>query len=501
MSIAEDRTAANWTAAGAIPGRVGEGSGLLIGNTWREPSTGAWLDVTDPATDAPIARVARGGAADARSAIDAAAAALPAWKALPGIERGAYLRRLADLMLRHEERLGSLMTTEQGKPIGEARGEIRYAAGFLSWSAEEATRIYGETVPAFVPDKRILVLRQAAGVAAAITPWNFPAAMITRKLGPALAAGCTMVVKPASQTPLSALAIGELALEAGFPSGIFNIVTGSAAEIADMFLADPRVRVVSFTGSNEVGKRLFDGAAANLTRLSLELGGNAPFIVFDDADPDRAVTGAVASKFRNGGQTCICANRFYVQAGIYDAFIERFNAAVGALQVGSGFEPGVTVGPLIDDRAIEKVEGHLSDAVTRGARIRVGGHRVEPGAGFVDRFFEPTVIEQVSQDMLITREETFGPVAPVTRFRSEAEVIEAANATPNGLAAYFYTRDASRLIRVAEALEFGIVGANDALPSTPQAPFGGWKESGLGREGGKWGLEEYLDTKYISWGL
>jgi len=484
-----------------IPGEIGEGSGLLVDNAWRAPVTGTWLDIVDPATDAVITRVARGGAADARLAIDAAAAALPAWKALAGIERGRPLRRMADLMLRDEERLGHLMTAEQGKPIAEARGEIRYAAGFLSWSAEEATRVYGETVPAFVADKRILVLRQPAGVAAAITPWNFPAAMITRKLGPALAAGCTMVVKPASQTPLSALAIGELAVEAGLPAGVFNIVTGVAGEIADVFLGDPRVRVVSFTGSNEVGKRLFAGAAANLTRLSLELGGNAPFIVFDDADLDRAVDGAIASKFRNGGQTCICANRFYVQSGIHDAFMDRFGAAVRALRVGSGFDPEVNVGPLIDDRAIDKVEAHIRDALERGGRVTIGGHRSAPRTGLVDRFFEPTVVDRVTHDMLITSEETFGPVAPVMRFDHEAEVIEAANATPNGLAAYFYTRDASRLIRVAEALEFGIVGANDALPSTPQAPFGGWKESGLGREGGKWGLEEYLDTKYLSWGL
>jgi succinate-semialdehyde dehydrogenase/glutarate-semialdehyde dehydrogenase len=404
-------------------------------------------------------------------------------------------------MVRDQERLAALMTAEQGKPLAESRGEILYAAGFLEWSAEEAKRITGEVVQAFVPDKRILVLRQPVGVAAAITPWNFPAAMITRKLAPALAAGCTMIVKPPSATPLTAIAIAELTLEADFPPGVVNVVPGDAQPLADTLLADARVRALSFTGSTEVGKELMRKAAANVTKIELELGGHAPFLVFDDADLDAAVAGAIASKFRNAGQTCVCANRIYVQAGIYDEFVEAFGKAASGLVVGNGADPGVEIGPLIDDRAMTKVEAHVADALELGARVIVGGRRLKPAAGLADRFYAPTVIGEVAPSMRIYNEETFGPVAPLIRFETEKEAIRMANDTPFGLAAYFYTRDSSRLFRLAEGLEYGIVGANDALPSTPQAPFGGMKESGLGREGGKWGLDLFLETKFVSIGI
>jgi succinate-semialdehyde dehydrogenase/glutarate-semialdehyde dehydrogenase len=473
----------------------------LIGGRWVAALSGAVIDVRDPATDRLVASVPRGGSADACAAVDAASGALPAWRALSGSERAKYLRRLYELMIRDQERLGRLMTLEQGKPIAEAKGEIAYAAGFIEWSAEEAKRIYGETVQAFVPQKRILVLRQPIGVVAAITPWNFPAAMITRKLGPALAAGCTIVVKPASQTPLTAIAIGELTTEAGIPAGVVNILPGNSAEIADTWLSDSRVRAISFTGSTDVGRELMRKAATHITRISLELGGHAPFLVFDDADIDAAVAGVIDSKFRNAGQTCVCANRVYVQANIYDRFAVQLTDAVEALKVGPGMEPDVRIGPLVDDRALAKVEEHIADALSKGAVLRTGGRRVPQGQGFANRFYAPTVIEHVTPAMKVTYEETFGPVAPLIRFQSEEEAIRLANDTPFGLAAYFYTRDASRLMRVAEALEYGIVGANDGLPSTPQAPFGGMKESGIGREGGKWGLDEYLEVKYISWGL
>ncbi len=474
---------------------------MLIDGTWSPAGDGSTIDVRDPATDAVLATVPSATRADVTRAIDAAAAALPAWRAAPAEERSTILRRLFDLMIRDEDRLGWIMTAEQGKPVPEARGEIRYAAGFVEWSAEEAKRVYGETVPASAAGKRILVMRQPVGVAAAITPWNFPSSMITRKVGPALAAGCTIVVKPARQTPLSALALGALAQEAGLPRGVLNIITGDSAMIADTILGDDRVRKVSFTGSTEVGKHLMVLAARHVTNISLELGGHAPFIVFDDADLEAAVAGVVASKFRNGGQTCICANRIYVQEGIRKEFVARLAAAVDGLRVGPGTEEGVDIGPLIDDRAVEKVEAHVADAISRGAGMVTGGRRLQLGAGLADRFYAPTVLDGVGPDMLVSREETFGPVAPVMGFTDEASVITAANATPYGLAAYFYTRDASRLIRVAEALDYGIVGANDALPSTPQAPFGGMKESGLGREGGKWGVDEFLETKYVSVGL
>ena len=473
----------------------------LIGGEWLTAESGREIEVRNPSNDVLITTVPEGDGSDVRRAVDAADAALPAWRALPGAERAKVLRRLFELMMRDIDRLAELITLEVGKPVAEARGEIIYAAGFIEWSAEEAKRIYGEIVQAFVPSKRILVLRQPIGVTAAITPWNLPAAMITRKLGPALAAGCTMIVKPASKTPLSALAIGELALEAGIPAGVVNVVPGRAAAIAEALLGDERVRALSFTGSTEVGKRLMVLAAEHVTRLGLELGGHAPVLVFDDADLDLALAGALASKYRNAGQTCICANRVYVQAGIHDRFVDALSAASKALSVGDGFTPGTHIGPLVDDRAVAKVEEHIADALAGGATIVTGGKRLTPPVGHADRFFAPTVLTGVQPGMAIMTEETFGPVAPVIRFEDEAEAIAMANDTPYGLAAYLYTRDASRLIRVAEALEYGIIGANDGMPSTPQAPFGGVKESGLGREGGKWGLDEYLETKFISWQL
>jgi succinate-semialdehyde dehydrogenase/glutarate-semialdehyde dehydrogenase len=473
----------------------------LIGGEWVGAVSGRTIEVRNPSTDELLAEVPEGGADDVARAVDAAEAALPAWRALPGIERSRALRRLYDLMMREQDRLGRLMTLELGKPFAEARGEVAYAAGFIEWSAEEAKRIYGETVQAFVPDKRILVIRQPIGVTAAITPWNFPAAMIARKLGPALAAGCTMVAKPASKTPLTALALGELVMEAGIPAGVVNVLPGKAREMAEALLSDARVRALSFTGSTEVGKELIALSARHVTKLGLELGGHAPFLVFDDADIDLAVTGALGSKYRNAGQTCICANRVYVQAGIHDRFVEALVARSRSLVVGDGFRPDVAIGPLVDDRAVAKVEEHVADAVAKGAAIACGGRRVTPEPGHADRFFAPTVLTDVRPGMRIMTEETFGPVAPVIRFEDEASAIAMANDTPYGLAAYLFTRDASRLIRVAEGLEYGIVGANDGLPSTPQVPFGGFKESGLGREGGKWGLDEYLETKYISWGI
>jgi succinate-semialdehyde dehydrogenase/glutarate-semialdehyde dehydrogenase len=473
----------------------------LIGGEWRGALDGRTIEVRNPATDELVARVPRMGATEATHAVDAAAKAFPLWRALPGVERSRVLRRFFDLIVRDEMRLARLMTIEEGKPLSEARGEIAYAAGFVEWSAEEAKRVYGETIPAPSPDKRILIMRQPVGVTVAITPWNFPAAMITRKLAPALATGCTMIVKPASATPLTALALAELAVEAGVPAGVVNVITGDAREIADTLVADARVRAISFTGSTEVGKGLMAKAASHVTKIELELGGHAPLLVFDDADLDVAVAGAMASKFRNAGQTCICANRIYVQAGIYERFAEALGSAAAALRVGNGLDEGVQIGPLIDDAGMAKVEAHVADALALGARIRVGGYRLTTPAPLADRFFEPTVIEGITPAMLINNEETFGPIAPLIRFESEAEAIAMANDTPYGLAAYFFTRDASRLMRVAEALEYGIVGANDGAPSIPQAPFGGMKESGLGREGGKYAMDLFLETKYVSWAI
>lgn len=472
----------------------------LINGRWIEASTGAAFDVTNPATDEVIARVPSVGAAETTAAIDAAWNARTAWAAKTAGERGRLITALANLMRRDTDRLAALMTLEQGKPLAESRGEINYAISFLDWAAEEGKRIYGDIIPASTPDKRILVLRQPVGVTAIITPWNFPSAMITRKLGPALAAGCTVIIKPAAETPLSAIAIGELACEAGFPAGVINIVTGNPSEIGDAVFDDDRVRKLSFTGSTSIGRLLMTKASKNMLRLSLELGGHAPFIVFDDADLDRSVSAALACKFRNAGQTCICANRFYVQAGIYDEFNARFAEAIGGLRVGDGSHAGIDVGPLINDAAVEKVEAQIDNARSLGANILIGGQRRRI-KGMTDRFFEPTLIEGMTPSMLIAREETFGPVAPIARFTDESEAIELANASEFGLAAYFFTRDASRLMRVAEALEYGIIGANDGGPSTAQAPFGGVKHSGFGREGGRYVMDEYTEIKYISWQL
>lgn len=471
----------------------------LIGQEWIS-APGEEIEVTNPATNERIASVPNGGAVEARRAVAAAAEALPGWRSRTAFDRGKILRRIAELMLERQERLAELMTREQGKPLAEARGEIAYAASFIDWAAEEGKRLYGELVPASAQNKRILVMRQPVGVTACITPWNFPAAMITRKLGPALASGCTMVIKPAEQTPLSAIALAEIALEAGLPPGVMNVITGDAPAIGGELFSNPAVRKISFTGSTDVGKILIKQSAENVTRLSLELGGHAPFLVFDDADVKVAVAGAMGSKYRNMGQTCVCPNRFYVQEGIYDEFVAGLTEAVEALRIGSGLEKGVQVGPLIDDPAMEKVERHVSDALDKGGKLRTGGKRAKVN-GLADRFYTPTIVEDFTPDMAMACEETFGPVSPLRRFRHEDEAIEMANDSPFGLASYFFTRDASRLMRVAERLEYGIVGANDGMPSTAQAPFGGVKQSGIGREGGHYVMHEYTEIKYVSWAL
>ncbi|MEM7157975.1 MAG: NAD-dependent succinate-semialdehyde dehydrogenase [Myxococcota bacterium] len=459
------------------------------------------LIVRDPATDEEVGRAPAQGRAEAHAAVDAAAEALPAWRARSVDDRATILRRLADRMLADRDALATLMTREQGKPLAEAQGEVAYAASFIEWAAEDAKRLHGEVVPAAAADKRIVVTRQPVGVTAAITPWNFPAAMITRKLGPALAVGCTMVVKPAEQTPLTALALAERAADAGVPPGVFGVVTGEPEPIADGLLAHPALRKLSFTGSTEVGKLLAAKAAQRVLRVSLELGGHAPFIVFDDADLDAAVAGAIASKFRNMGQTCICPNRFFVQKGVYEAFAARLEAALSAMRLGHGLTEGVTAGPLIDDAGVAKVRRHLADARQRGATLRCGGDVVRPTPELTERFVRPTILDGVDASMLISREETFGPVVGLRAFETEAEAIALANDTDYGLAAYFYTRDASRVWRVSEGLEYGIIGANDAAVSTARAPFGGVKQSGIGREGGRWVMEEYTEVKYLSWGL
>ena len=472
----------------------------LIGGEWVNADDGTTLDVVNPATDERVASVPSGGSAETKRAIEAAHAALPGWRDRPAAERAQALHRFAVAMRRDSDRLARLMTAEQGKPLAEASGEIAYAASFVDWAAGEAPRVYGEMVQASSASKRILVLRQAVGVCAIITPWNFPAAMITRKLGPALAAGCTVVIKPAEDTPLSALALGELALDSGIPAGVVNIVTGRPERIGDALLDDERVRKLSFTGSTEVGRILMSKASRHLLRLSLELGGHAPFIVFEDADVEAAVGAAMASKFRNAGQTCICANRFFVHDGVYDEFARGLADAIGGLKVGEGTRDGVQIGPLINDDAMTKVEQHVDDAKAHGGKVSLGGSRVKL-EGLADRFYSPTLIENMSRDMLLWREETFGPVAPLRRFRSDDEAVEMANDSEFGLAAYFFTRDVGRLMRVAERLEYGIVGANDGAPSTAQAPFGGVKHSGFGREGGKYVMDEYTEIKYVSLGL
>lgn len=473
---------------------------LLIDGAWREAADHGTFAVTNPATNEMLAEVPCAGATEARDAITAAAGALPSWREMPGIERGRLLARLAVRMKEEQERLARILTSEQGKPLAEARGEILYAASFLEWYAAEAQRVYGETIPAPLPGKRLLALRRPVGVCAAITPWNFPSAMITRKIAPALAAGCTVIVKPAEETPLSALALGELMNAVGFPGGVVNIIAGRAAAIGEVLCADPRVRKLSFTGSTETGRILMRQSAENLQRLSLELGGHAPFIVFEDANIEQAVSHAMITKFRNAGQTCICANRFYVHARIHEAFVERLEAAMRALRVDHGLAEHVHIGPLINDAAVEKVERHVQDALERGARLRCGGTRVTV-PGCADRFYAPTLLDGLAPDMLCAREETFGPVAPVASFTSDDEAIERANDSPYGLAAYVMTTSASRAWKVAEALEFGVIGLNDGAPSTAAAPFGGVKHSGFGREGGHHGMEEYLTTRYVSWGV
>jgi succinate-semialdehyde dehydrogenase/glutarate-semialdehyde dehydrogenase len=467
-----------------------------IDGEWVDAIGGATIAVEDPATGEKLGTVPKMSVEETRRAIEAAERAWPAWRARTAKERAQILRRWYELMMANQEDLATLMTAEQGKPLSESKGEIAYAAAFIEWFGEEGKRVYGDTIPAHGPDKRIVVLKEPVGVCAAITPWNFPAAMITRKSGPALAAGCTMVVKPASQTPYSALAMCELAERAGVPRGVFSCVTGTAKEIGGEMTGNPIVRKLTFTGSTEIGKLLMAQCAGTVKKISLELGGNAPFIVFDDADLEMAVKGAIASKYRNAGQTCVCANRILVQDGVYDAFAKRLAETAGAMKVGSGFEPGTVIGPLIDMRAVEKVENHIADALQKGARVVAGGKRHALGGSF----FEPTVLADVTADMIITREETFGPVAPLYRFHSEKEAIQMANDTEFGLAAYFYARDIGRIWRVAEALEYGIVGINEGIISTEIAPFGGMKESGIGREGSKYGIEEFLEVKYLCMG-
>jgi len=467
-----------------------------VGGRWIEADSGATLTVRNPATGEAIGTVPAFGAAETRRAIDAAAAALPAWRRLLAKERAAILRRLFTLMIDNTEDLAVIMTAEQGKPLAESRGEIAYAASFIEWFAEEGKRIYGDTIPHNAPGRRIIVTKEPIGVFAAITPWNFPAAMITRKVGPGWAAGCTGVVRPASQTPYSALAIAVLAERAGMPPGVCNVITGPSGPIGGELTSNPIVRKLSFTGSTEVGAKLLAQIAPTVKKASMELGGNAPFIVFDDADLDAAVVGAIASKFRNAGQTCVCANRLLVQDGVYDAFTTKLTAAVEALRVGNGMEDGVTQGPMINMEAVEKVEAHIADAVARGAKVVLGGARHALGR----TFFQPTILTGVPRSADIFREETFGPAAALFRFKDEAEAIEMANDTEFGLAAYFYARDVGRIFRVAEALEYGIIGCNEGIISTEVAPFGGMKSSGLGREGSKYGIEDYLEVKYLALG-
>jgi len=467
-----------------------------IGDAWAHAASGRTLTVRNPSTGEPLGTVPAMGAAETRRAIEAAHAALPAWRGLLAKERSAILRRLFDLMIANTDDLAAIMTAEQGKPLAESKGEIAYAASFIEWFAEEAKRVNGEIIPENAKGRRILVQRQPIGVFAAITPWNFPAAMITRKVGPGWAAGCTGVVRPASQTPFSALAIAVLAERAGMPPGVCNVITGPSGAVGGELTSNPLVRKLTFTGSTEVGRTLLAACAPTIKKTSMELGGNAPFIVFDDADLDAAVVGTMASKYRNTGQTCVCANRILVQDGVYDSFVAKLKVAVDALKVGDGMEPDVTQGPLINADALAKVEEHVADALAHGARVVTGGKRDARGGNF----YAPTILADVPRTALCFREETFGPVAPLFRFHTEAEAIELANDTPFGLAAYFYARDIGRIFRVAEALESGMVGVNEGLISTEVAPFGGVKESGLGREGSHLGIEEYLEVKYLALG-
>lgn len=465
----------------------------FVAGEWQAADGGATLEVRNPATGALIGTVPAMGAAETRRAIDAANAAWPAWRKKTAKERAAILRKWHDLMIAHADDLALILTTEQGKPLAEAKDEIGYAASFLEWFAEEGKRVYGDTIPTPAADKRIVVTKEPVGVCAAITPWNFPAAMITRKVGPALAAGCPIVVKPAEATPFSALAMAVLAERAGVPAGVFSVVTGEPKAIGGELTSNPIVRKLSFTGSTPVGRLLMAQCAATVKKVSLELGGNAPFIVFDDADLDAAVEGAIASKYRNSGQTCVCTNRFYVHEKVYDAFAEKLTAAVAKLKVGLGTEAGVVQGPLINGAAVRKVEAHIADALDKGARVTTGGQRHPLGHGF----FEPTVLTGVTPDMKVAKEETFGPLAPLFRFSTEEEAIRYANDTEFGLAAYFYSRDIGRVWRVAEALEYGMVGINAGIISNEVAPFGGVKQSGLGREGSHYGIDDYVVIKYM----
>ncbi len=466
-----------------------------IDGEWVDADGGGTFPVTNPADGSLIVEVPNQGVAETRRAIEAADAAWPAWRARTAKDRAAILRKWFDLMVENKDDLAALMTAEQGKPLFESAGEVMYGASFIEWFAEEGKRLYGDVIPAHLPDRRIVVIKQPVGVVAAVTPWNFPNAMITRKAGPALAAGCPIVIKPASETPLSALALAVLAEEAGLPAGVFNVITTThSRETGKELTESPLVRKFSFTGSTEIGKILIRQCASTVKKVSMELGGNAPFIVFDDADVDAAVQGAVISKYRNAGQTCVCTNRFYVQDGVYDEFVEKFTAAVRDLKVGRGEEEGVNIGPLINEDAVEKVEELLGDSLDKGASLVEGGHRHELG-GF---FYEPTVVRDVTADMAFATEEIFGPVAPIFRFSEDEEVVELANATEYGLAAYFYARDIGRIWRVAEGLEYGMVCINDGILSTETAPFGGVKESGLGREGSKYGIDEFVEIKYIT---
>jgi succinate-semialdehyde dehydrogenase/glutarate-semialdehyde dehydrogenase len=467
-----------------------------IDGKWVQADSRRTIVVKNPATGEAIGEVPALGAAETRRAIEAAHRAQPAWRAMLAKERSAILRKLNDLMLASTEDLAVIMTAEQGKPLSESKGEIAYAASFIEWFAEEGKRIYGDTIPQTGKGRRILVLKEPIGVFAAITPWNFPSAMITRKAGPGWAAGCTGVIRPASQTPFSALALAVLAERAGMPPGVCNVITGPSGEVGGELTSNPMVRKLTFTGSTEVGAKLLAQCAPTIKKTSMELGGNAPFIVFDDADLDAAVAGAMASKYRNTGQTCVCANRILVQDGVYDAFAAKFKTAVETMKVGNGMEAGVSQGPLINADAVKKVEEHIADALKRGAKVMTGGHRHKLGGNF----FEPTLLSDVPKEALMFREETFGPVAPLFRFKTEAEAIKLANDTEFGLASYFYARDVGRIFRVAEALEYGIIGINEGIISTEVAPFGGMKSSGLGREGSKYGIEDYLEIKYLTVG-
>ena len=467
-----------------------------IGGRWCDAESGATIEVNNPATGEILGTVPRMGANETWRAIEAAKDAFADWSRRPAKERSNLMRRWYDLIMANLDDLGALMTAEQGKPLAEAKGEVAYAASFIEWFAEEAKRVYGDTIPSPWQDRRLVVIKQPIGVCAAITPWNFPTAMIARKAGPALASGCTMLAKPAESTPFSALAIAVLAERAGIPAGVLNVLTGEAKEIGGEMTSNPDVRKITFTGSTEVGRLLIKQSAETIKKLSLELGGNAPFIVFDDADLDAAVEGAIISKYRNAGQTCVCANRLYVQAGVYDAFAEKLVAAVGKLKVGNGFDPEVLQGPLIDFAAVEKVEDHIQDAVAKGGRVLLGGKRHALG----QTFFEPTVLSEVTSQMKVAREETFGPLAPLFRFESDAEGIQMANDTEFGLASYFYSRDVGRAWRAAEALDCGMVGINTGLISNEVAPFGGVKQSGLGREGSHYGMDDFLEIKYLCFG-